>query len=85
MPQAIGLKAKPSSNACRTCRDKQRPGAFAESLRLITEMTVSIFEREPYASRGKARCIRERQTPSGMPRRLFSVETDQKVGKPQER
>src|SRR5260370_37751232 len=48
-------------------------------------MTVSIFEREPYTSRGKARCIRARQTPSGMPRRLFSVDTDQKVGKPQER
>jgi hypothetical protein len=36
---------------------KLRPGALAESLRLITEKTVSILARGLYNGRGKARYI----------------------------
>jgi hypothetical protein len=45
MPQAIEVKIKPSNSACRTCKATLRPGALAESLRLITEKTVSTLAR----------------------------------------
>lgn len=57
MPQPIEVKGQSEQQGLPHLYGKRRPGALAESLRLITEKTVSTLARGPYTCRGKARYI----------------------------
>jgi len=59
MPQPIKAKGQSEQQGLPYLHGQAalRPGALVESLRLITENTVSILARGPYNCRGKARYI----------------------------